>query len=207
MSAIKNRPKQSDTPRVPITSTRRTSGHDTQEAIGRTAAAVFRRQGFGNSTLDDIAQPLGITRPAVLHHFGSKAGLLEAIVSPFMEALDQLLDEIESHGAMTARQQRAFFTRFVNFLCDNREVAALLARDITAHQHLPAHLQVLDRATRFAGIVSANRSDSTAALRALAALGTIMRPLSAPDDLVDLSEPPNRRVLVECALAALRACQ
>ena len=189
-----------------ISSTKRGSGLDTRMSIERTAAAVFRRQGFGASSLEDIARPLGITRAAVLHHFGSKAALLEAIVTPLFAELDDLLDRMPTDGPVTAREQRRFFSHFVEIACDNRDASALLVRDITVHQHLPPEMQIADRVTRYVRLAVANNEpDPQAPVRALAAIGAITRPLSAPDELVDLSGPESRRVLVDCAMAALRS--
>jgi AcrR family transcriptional regulator len=188
------------------TTTRRGSGLDTRASIERTAAEVFRRQGFDASTLEDVAMPLGITRAAVLHHYGSKVALLEAVIAPVVAQLDELLERVAARGPLTARQQRSFLTDFVDLTCDNRSVAAMVIRDITVDKHLPPALQIGQRAARFASIVmSNNQTDQAAVLRALAALGAITRPLSAADELVDLSTPESRKVLVDCAIAALRA--
>ena len=188
------------------TSTRRGSGPDTRASIERTAAEVFRQQGFDASTLEDVAAPLGITRAAVLHHYGSKVALLEAVIAPVVAQLDELLERVAARGPLTPRQQRGFLAEFVDLVCDNRSVAAMVIRDITVDKHLPPALQIGQRAARFAGIVMTNnQADAAATVRALAALGAITRPLSAADELVDLSTPESRQVLVDCAVAALRA--
>lgn len=51
-----------------------------REQILRTAADVFAAQGFHNTSLADIAATLDITPAGVLHHFGSKTGLLTAVL-------------------------------------------------------------------------------------------------------------------------------
>jgi len=188
------------------TTTRRPTGLDTRASIEHTAAQIFREKGFDASTLEEIAAPLGITRAAVLHHYGSKVALLEAITAPVVAQLDELLDRVAARAPLTARQQRSFLAEFVDLVCDHRAVAAMVIRDITVDKHLPPPLQIGQRAARFAGIVLANnQADPGAPLHALAALGAITRPLSAPDELIDLSTPANRRILVDCAVAALRA--
>ena len=142
----------------------------------------------------------------MLHHYGSKVALLEAITAPVVAQLDALLDRVTARAPLTARQQRSFLAEFVDLVCDHRAVAAMVIRDITVDKHLPPAIQIGQRAARFGAIVlSNNQSDPGAPLRAMAALGAITRPLSAPDELVDLSTPENRRILVDCAVAALRA--
>ncbi|WP_046472269.1 TetR/AcrR family transcriptional regulator [Allosalinactinospora lopnorensis] len=51
-----------------------------REEILRAAADVFAAQGFHNASLTDIAATLGITPAGILHHFGSKTGLLTAVL-------------------------------------------------------------------------------------------------------------------------------
>jgi AcrR family transcriptional regulator len=182
----------------------RRTGQETRNAILEVGAEAFRDSGYDVATLDQIASRLGITRPAVLHHFQSKQELLNEIVRPVMVRLDGVIDRFERTAPLTVRQRRAFFTDLVDFACDNRAVASLLVVDVTAHRQLDPDLQISDRAARFVGLIARKHEQPHAAVAALAALGTILRPVSAPEALVDLSSPESRRVLVECALAALR---
>lgn len=50
------------------------------EAILAGAARVFRRLGYGNATLEDVAQEVGIDRSTVYYYVGTKAELLVAIL-------------------------------------------------------------------------------------------------------------------------------
>jgi hypothetical protein len=47
-------------------------------------------------------------------------------------------------------------------------------------------------------------SSELAAVRSLAALGSVVRPLVATDDLVDFGDPATRQLLVACAMAVLK---
>ena len=183
----------------------RRTGAETKAAIQDAAVEVFADRGFDVTSLEVVASQVGVSRALVLHHFASKADILDELVRPVMGQIDALLDQVEASGPLTTRQQRGFLTEFVDLLCDHRSVATLLIRDITAHPHLGPDLQLADRAARFVAIVNANEPTSGAGIRALAALGAIVRPLSAPNQLVDLTDVANRRILINCALAALRA--
>ncbi|MEN2742471.1 TetR/AcrR family transcriptional regulator [Microbacterium sp. X-17] len=52
----------------------------TREAILDAALAVFAEGGFRGGSLREIASRVGVTDPALLHHFGTKSGLLEAVL-------------------------------------------------------------------------------------------------------------------------------
>jgi AcrR family transcriptional regulator len=170
------------------------------------AAVVIRARGYQVATLEDIAEAVGVTRAAVLHYFTSKDALLCELVTPIFTEVDRLLDEVEARGGPpTPHQQRAMVSAMVDIACDRRAVATIVFGDITARDCLPPHLQVADRAARLAASISAETSDPGHAVRVLAAIGAVLRPISAPDDVVDLHDPDQRQVLVDCALAALRS--
>lgn len=74
-----------------LTKRKRRSADEARAAI--LAAAVKRLQATGPAgvKLAEIARDVGVSHPAVLHHFGSREGLLVAVVR---EALDQLHQEL-----------------------------------------------------------------------------------------------------------------
>ncbi|MFD1930467.1 MULTISPECIES: TetR/AcrR family transcriptional regulator [Nonomuraea] len=51
-----------------------------REEIIAVAGEMFARGGFRGTSLADVAAAAGITQPGLLHHFGSKAGLLLAVI-------------------------------------------------------------------------------------------------------------------------------
>ena len=181
-----------------------TKGTRTRAAILTSALGAFRRDGYDGATLAGIADELGITRSAVLHHFTSKAALLREIVEPFVTQLDDLLDRIEVLQPIPNRVRRRLLTEVVDLVADNRDVAAMLTVDRAVNAHLDADLQVADRASRFVAITVGTEGSSLAATRSLAALGSVVRPLAAVDDLVDFDDPATRRLLVDSALAVLK---
>ena len=52
----------------------------TRKRIVSAASALFAADGFHRVSLDDVATSAGVARVTVYHHFGSKLGLLEAVV-------------------------------------------------------------------------------------------------------------------------------
>jgi AcrR family transcriptional regulator len=179
---------------------------DTSTAILAVAARAFRDRGYDVATLDEIAAELGISRPAVLHHFGSKQELLDAVVRPYIEEADELLDRWAAEAPLTPLGQRRFLTALVDLVNKHRDVAALVSRDLTAVPHLPPDLQIADRTRRYAELVTdVRRGDPLAVVRGMGALGVISRTLVTPDDLIDFDDPDVREAVVDAALAALRS--
>jgi len=52
---------------------------DTRGRILDAATDLFLRQGYSNTSLDQVAQTAGVTKPTVYSHFGSKQGVLQAM--------------------------------------------------------------------------------------------------------------------------------
>ncbi len=179
-------------------------GARTRAAILAAAAEAFGEQGFDATTLEDVAAGLGLSRSAVLHHFSSKADILAELVRPLLARIDHLLDRVE-HERLTPAKRREFFVAFVDLVVDNRAVAAMTVRDVTASAHLPPDLQIASRAGRFVHVIAEVEDDNRlAAVRGLAALGAVLRPVAARGDAIDLDDPVVRTLLVDCAAAVSR---
>lgn len=59
-----------------------------REAILAEAAQLFKRNGYRKTRLEELAQVLGVTRPAIYYHFKAKQDLLVAMYMRSMEALN-----------------------------------------------------------------------------------------------------------------------
>src|SRR5580692_6334801 len=55
-------------------------GGDARERILEVAGRMLRDVGPDGLRLQEIAREVGVSHPAILHHFGSRAGLVHAVV-------------------------------------------------------------------------------------------------------------------------------
>jgi len=117
---------------------------------------------------------------------------------------DELLDRVESRAPIPDRQRRLLVTEVVDLVAEHRQVAAFLTSDPSVSSHLGPDLQLPARAQRFVAITVGAQGSELAAVRSLAALGSVLRPLIASDELVDFSDPATRQLLVACAMAVLK---
>jgi len=60
---------------------------DTKENITRTALKLFLRNGYEKTSLNQIAREVGITKPAIYHHFKNKDELIHEVLSLFFEEM------------------------------------------------------------------------------------------------------------------------
>jgi len=75
-----------------------------RERILQEAVKLFYERGFSGTTLDDIANGLGVTKPFIYTHFRSKVDLLEAICRPTIEmSLEAIAQAADREGTATSR--------------------------------------------------------------------------------------------------------
>jgi AcrR family transcriptional regulator len=78
-----------------------------REAVVLTAARAFRARGYHNTSLDDIARELNVTKPTVYHYVENKEQLLFECFRTGLNQIMQGFDEIrDSTGS--ARERLAF---------------------------------------------------------------------------------------------------
>lgn len=75
----------------------RTRQEMSQETIAKLIASAreqFSRLGYAQTSMDELCARVGLTRGALYHHFGSKKGLLEAVVRELDGEVLAVLDEV-----------------------------------------------------------------------------------------------------------------
>lgn len=76
-----------------------------EKQIMEHAIRLFAERGFASTTLQDIADATGLTRPALYHYVANKDELLSRLVSEIAEEPAALLREINAKTALTAGQK------------------------------------------------------------------------------------------------------
>jgi len=71
---------------------------ETRSLILRSAARLFARQGYGRTTMDQIACEAGTSKGALYHHFPTKRALFDALVAERIAAF-RTLDELTASSA------------------------------------------------------------------------------------------------------------
>jgi AcrR family transcriptional regulator len=66
---------------------------DTKARIVREALRLFLDRGYDRASVSDVARAVGITKPAIYHHFGSKDEILQAVLSLFFDEMGRWSEE------------------------------------------------------------------------------------------------------------------
>ena len=100
----------------------------TVDRLLRAAGAAFARFGFGGARLEDIASGVGITRPSLLYHFGSKAALYDEVVKRAFTTLSAEVDAAAQSDGTFAELLDQLVLAYIGYLKANPQLAAVLLR-------------------------------------------------------------------------------
>ena len=77
----------------------------TRQAVLDTARTLFAERGFDGTSLQVIADAMGVRKANVYYYFRTKADILVALLEERAAALDVLLDAAESVSGLRARRE------------------------------------------------------------------------------------------------------
>jgi AcrR family transcriptional regulator len=112
---------------------RRAQAHETQQAVLRAAHALFVSQGYGRTTMADVARDAGVSVETVYAAFGTKASLLHRVWDVTIGGDDREVAYHERPEVKALRAERDLARRFA-------KQAALFTQ--TAHRIVPFLLAV-----------------------------------------------------------------
>lgn len=119
---------------------------DVRTRILREATRQFAARGVAGTSIQAVAEAVGVTAPTLVYHFGSKAGLrtavLESVVHHWKDQLPRLLAAAASGGPRVEGLLGALF----DFFRSDPDLARLLVRETLdrpdeLHALLRTHLQ------------------------------------------------------------------
>lgn len=182
------------------TTNRTRSVDEVRQGILAAAREQFHQYGYERSSLEQIGSAVGLTRGAILYHYRSKAELLEALLAPYVDDLETALREFEA--ATPPPRPREVLDRVLTALLRTPAAADLLLRDTSGRQASGLDGWADRQADRLVWLLAPqSRTDESARIRALAALGAITRPLLTLSDPITDTQ---RRTVLMAASNALR---
>lgn len=168
----------------------------TREEILRVALERFAKQGFHATSVQQIADAVGVTKTAVLYHFPEKADLLAALAAPMLDQLDACIAAASMLRPVEART--AILEGLVEVWLGHRYLLQMNLADV-AWASSPTFARFRDGLLRAAELVAGPRADLAARIRATQAVGMLADPIvvhaSAPTELLRAEVLGNARRL------------
>jgi AcrR family transcriptional regulator len=180
-------------------SSRTAQAERTRRQILQTAQRLFIERGYDATSLQMIADELGLTKAAVYYHFHAKTDILHAAMEPGIHGLRTLLDQAVAIRGRRARVEY-LVDGFTDFLVQHRHYAVMAATDRAAKRD-KLDEENLTLRQRALGLIF---GDSPSGAERLSFNMLFYLPECLPS-LVDLSDDELREALRTTILRNLRA--
>lgn len=93
------------------------------------AVELFYERGYENTTLDAVAEQLGVTKPFIYAHFGSKAELLSEICGRGISSSLDAINAVIAGNGTPVEKLDLLGQRFVYSVLQNQKHIAIFARE------------------------------------------------------------------------------
>jgi len=170
---------------------------DTRQRIQEVARDLFARQGVQRTSLQDIADELGITKPALYYHFNSREDLVRSILVPLIEEGERFVVDQENLGKIDVRE---LLEGYFDFHYRHRQDLMLVLAELTMLADLGLVDTVLGWRERLGRLVFGPKPTLAQATRAVVAFGGLQ------DCCMQFPDTPYKKLRaksIEAALAAL----
>lgn len=129
----------------PMAKSKRLTGAERRKQLISVGRSVFAKHGYAATTVEQIAQAAGVSKPIVYEHFGGKEGLYAVVVDREMQSLYERIAHGIASGSPRHRYEQAVLT-FLTYVEEEPDGFAVLTRDtpmVADGQGLPAVINQL----------------------------------------------------------------
>jgi AcrR family transcriptional regulator len=173
-----------------------------QTRIIEAALDLFTEHGIGGTSLQMIADALGVTKAAVYHQYNTKDEIIRAVAQVVLARLEAAATAAEAQRSRP-RAREVLITAMVDLAIERRRMAGILQRDPVMLRFLQNHesfRRVMARVNRLLmGGASTARARVQAATLAAAIAGAVVHPL-----VLDLDDESLRAELLAQVRKVLR---
>lgn len=151
----------------------------TRERLLDEAMRLFALRSFAGTSLQMIADNLGVTKAAIYHHFKTRDDILTAVIQPALDELRALIGNAEAQRTATARAD-ALLTGFVQLTIKHRTLIAMVGTDPGVTQALNNHPDIKELFSRPGELLAGVSTEPDGEINAIVALSGIASAASSP---------------------------
>lgn len=141
---------------------------DTKQRIQAAARELFAQKGVQKTSLQEIADRLGITKPALYYHFASREELVRSIVQPLIDDGEAF---VQRQQASDEVEPRALLEGYFDFHYQHRDDILLVLAELATLTELGLIETVVTWRERLAALIFGPEPTLEQATRAVVALG------------------------------------
>lgn len=167
----------------------------TRERIQTVARDLFAERGLRNTSLQDIASRLKITKPALYYHFSSRDELVRSIVQPMVDDLQTFL------ATNNADDRRQLLEDYFDVLWGHRVVLGIIVRDLAALGQLELGEWMMGWRRSLIVLLAGGKPSAAQMIQATVALGGLS------DCVIEYADRPHRQVKKTAVAAAVAALE
>jgi AcrR family transcriptional regulator len=166
-----------------------------QSRIIDAALVLFAERGIAGTSLQMIADAIGVTKAAVYHQYKTKDGIVLAVAQVVLAGLEAALTAAEAERSR-GRAREVLIAGMIDLAVERRRMAGILQRDPVMLRFLEEHApfrRVMERVNRvLMGGAAEPRTRVRAALLASSIAGAVVHPL-----VLDLDDESLRSQLLK----------
>lgn len=144
----------------------------TRETILEVAGRLFSELGYHSTPLSAIADELRITKAALYYHFPAKDDLLIALVQPFIDHRERVLEELGTLSGSTDNRRRALQAYLETEFSEER-VLRMIMRDVTVLTHPRIRDVLVKQTQRWIDLIAGPGAELHDRVRASAAMAAV----------------------------------
>lgn len=168
-------------------SQRRGQAGESRERVLSAALELFTKRGYRSTSMREVAEAVGLTKATLYHHFRSKSDIIQALLFPVVDQLDDDLARAEVEDLTSLRDR--LLNSCVDTMLAHRQTLTLLLRDTSVYtDEVEVARRVMSWMERATTLLAGPGADQAGLIRASQAIAAIADPLtlaiSAPDDLL-----------------------
>ncbi|MFI6991236.1 TetR/AcrR family transcriptional regulator [Nonomuraea wenchangensis] len=172
---------------------------DTRERIQQVALELFAERGYDKTTLQEVAERLEITRPALYYHFRTKEAILASVVERLVESMDELVAWAGEQPA-TTEARKEILARISGLLEDQwRPLFRFAQVNQGVMREVPAGERMQQGLIEMISVLASPGDDPVRGFEARLAVLAVV--LGSVPFLFDLEVPDERRTAVALEVA------
>jgi AcrR family transcriptional regulator len=152
---------------------------NTRERLLNAALRLFAIHSFAGTSLQMIANNLGVTKAAIYHHFKTRDDILTAVVQPALQELRELIAKAEAQRTAHARVD-ALLSGFVDITVRHRALIGIVGTDPGVAHALSTHPDIAELFGRPMEILSSSEASPAGEINASLVLSGIACTASSP---------------------------